>query len=51
MIKLRFSKRALEKDPLDWFKENNKKVGDIITTRIHEVLKTGVKLLLIKIKN
>ena len=42
--KIRFSKRALEKDPLDWFKDNNKKVGDIITTRIHEVLKTGVKV-------
>ena len=37
--KIRFSKRALEKDPLDWFKDNKKKVGDIITTRIHEVLK------------
>ena len=42
--KIRFSKRALEKDPLDFFKDNNKKVGDIITTRIHEVLKTGVKV-------
>ena len=42
--KIRFSKRALEKDPLDWFKNNKKKVGDIITTRIHEVLKTGVKV-------
>ena len=42
--KIRFSKRALEKDPLDWFKENKKKVGDIITTRIYEVLKTGVKV-------
>ena len=42
--KIRFSKRALEKDPLDWFGNNNKKVGDIITTRIHEVLKTGVKV-------
>ena len=42
--KIRFSKRALEKDPLDWFKDNKKKVGDIITTRIHEVLKTGVKV-------
>ena len=42
--KLRFSKRALEKDPFDWFKTNNKKVGDIVTTRIHEVLKTGVKV-------
>ena len=42
--KIKFSKRALEKDPLDWFKDNKKKVGDIITTRIHEVLKTGVKV-------
>ena len=42
--KIKFSKRALEKDPLDWFKDNNKKEGDIITTRIHEVLKTGVKV-------
>ena len=42
--KVRFSKRALEKDPLDWFKDNNKKIGDIITTRIFEVLKTGVKV-------
>ena len=42
--KIRFSKRALEKDPLDWFKDNKKKAGDIVTTRIHEVLKTGVKV-------
>jgi len=42
--KIRFSKRALDKDPLDFFKDNNKKVGDIITTRVHEVLKTGVKV-------
>ena len=42
--KIRFSKRALGKDPLDWFKTNRKKVGDIITTRIHEVMKTGVKV-------
>ena len=42
--KIRFSKRALNKDPLDWFKDNKKKVGDIITTRIHEVLKSGVKV-------
>ena len=42
--KLRFSIRALEKDPFDWFKENNKKEGSIITTRVHEVLKTGVKV-------
>ena len=42
--KIRFSKRALSKDPLDWFKDNKKKVGDVITTRIHEVLKSGVKV-------
>jgi len=42
--KIRFSKRALEKDPFDWFKDNKKKIGNIITTRIHEVLKTGVKV-------
>jgi len=48
--KIRFSKRALEKDPLDWFKDNKKKVGDIVTTRIHEVLKTGVKVSLDKEK-
>ena len=42
--KVRFSKRALEKDPLDWFKDNNKRIGDVITTRVHEVLKTGVKV-------
>ena len=42
--KIKFSKRALEKDPLDWFKDNNKKLGDIVTTRVHEVLKTGVKV-------
>ena len=34
----------MDKDPLDWFKDNNKKVGDVITTRIHEVMKTGVKV-------
>ncbi len=48
--KIRFSKRALDKDPLDFFKENKKKVGDIITTRIHEVLKTGVKVTIDKDK-
>ena len=42
--KVRFSKRALERDPMEWFKDNNKKVGDIITTRIYEVLKSGVKV-------
>ena len=30
--KIRFSKRALDKDPLDWFKDNREKVGDVITT-------------------
>ena len=42
--KLKFSKRALDRDPLEWFKENNKKLGDIVTTRVHEVLKSGVKV-------
>jgi small subunit ribosomal protein S1 len=42
--KIRFSKRALNKDPLDWFKNNKKKVGNVITTRIHEVLRSGVKV-------
>ena len=42
--KIRFSKRALDSNPLDWFKDNKKKIGDIITTRIHEVLRTGVKV-------
>ena len=48
--KIRFSKRALDKDPFDWFKDNGKKIGSIITTRIHEVLKTGVKVTLDKEK-
>ena len=42
--KIRFSKRALERDPLSWFAENKKTIGDVITTRVHEVLKTGVKV-------
>jgi len=42
--KIRFSIKALEKDPFDWFAKNKKKVGSIITTRVHEVLKTGVKV-------
>jgi len=42
--KLRFSVKAMQKDPFDWFKENKKKEGSIITTRVHEVLKTGVKV-------
>ena len=49
--KIKFSKRALEKDPMDWFKDNNKKIGSIITTRIHEVLKTGVKVSIDKDKD
>ena len=42
--KIRVSKRALDKDPWDYFKDNNKKVGDVITTKVYEVLKTGVKV-------
>ena len=34
-------REANEKDPWNFFKENNKSVGDIITTRVIEVLKTG----------
>ena len=33
--KIRFSKRALDKDPLDWFKDNKKKVGNIITCLLY----------------
>ena len=40
--KLRFSIRATEKDPLSWFED--KKVGDIVTTTVKEVMKTGVKV-------
>ena len=35
---------------MDWFKDNNKKVGDVITTKIHEVMKTGVKVYIDKDK-
>ena len=42
--KIRFSLRALQKDPMDWFKENNKKVGDVITTTVIESMKSGVKV-------
>ena len=42
--KIRFSIRALEKDPMDWFKDNNKKEGDIITTTVHETMRTGIKV-------
>ena len=48
--KIRFSRRALEKDPLDWFKDNKKNIGDVVTTRIKEVLKTGVKVAIDKEK-
>ena len=48
--KIRFSKRALDKDPLDWFKDNGKKIGSIVTTRVQEVLKTGVKVTIDKEK-
>tara|TARA_A100001015_G_scaffold293944_1_gene371156 strand:- start:196 stop:1917 length:1722 start_codon:yes stop_codon:yes gene_type:complete len=34
-------REANEKDPWSFFKDNNKKIGDIITTRVIEVLKTG----------
>ena len=40
----------MEKDPFDWFKDNKKSVGDVITTRIYEVLKTGVKVAIDKDK-
>tara|TARA_Y100000817_G_scaffold314853_1_gene315558 strand:+ start:2722 stop:4449 length:1728 start_codon:yes stop_codon:yes gene_type:complete len=39
--KAKVSKRKLDKDPWDYFKQNNKKTGDIITTRVIEALKTG----------
>ena len=42
--KIRFSMRALERDPMVWFKENKKKIGSIITTTVHEVMKTGIKV-------
>jgi len=42
--KIKISKRMLDKDPMEWFKDNKKEVGDIITTRVHEVLKSGVKV-------
>jgi len=42
--KIRLSILALEKNPLDWFVENNRKVGDVITTTVQEVMKNGVKV-------
>ena len=35
---------------MNWFKENNKKVNDIITTKVYEVSKTGVKVAIDKEK-
>ena len=35
------SVRELGPDPWDFFKNNNKKVGDVITTKVTEVLKSG----------
>ena len=49
--KIRFSIRALERDPMDWFRENKKKIGDVITTKVHEVMKTGIKVLVGNDKN
>ena len=48
--KIKLSLRALEKDPMDWFNDNGKKVGDVITTRVFEVLKTGLKVAIDKDK-
>ena len=42
--KIKLSIRSLDKDPMDWFSENRKKVGDVITTKVHEVSKSGVKV-------
>ena len=42
--KIRLSIRSLGKDPMSWFEENKKKVGSIISTKVVEVLKTGVKV-------
>ena len=39
-----YKRQVLDYDPLSWFKDNNKKVGNIITTRINEVSKTGVRV-------
>jgi hypothetical protein len=36
--------------PLSWFKDNNKKAGDVISTRILEVLTTGAKVSIDKAK-
>ena len=35
---------------MDWFKDNKKNVGDVITTRVLEVLKTSLKVYIDKEK-
>lgn len=42
--KIRFSRRKLDDDPLSWFQQNGKKVNDILTTNVYEVMKTGIKV-------
>ena len=42
--RIRLSIRSLEKDPMDWFKQNKKKIGSIISTKVVEVSKAGVKV-------
>ncbi len=42
--KIRFSLRQCSEDPFNWFKTNKKKIGSIISTKVVEVLKTGVKV-------
>ena len=42
--KIRFSRRKIDDDPLSWFQQNGKKVNDILTTNVYEVMKTGIKV-------
>ena len=42
--KLKFSVRQLEEDPILWFKNNKKKIGDVITTTVQEIMKNGIKV-------
>ena len=42
--KIRLSIRALQPSPWDWFKDNNKKLNSVISTKVVEVLRTGVKV-------
>ncbi len=44
--KIKLSIRALEKDPMSWFESNKKDIGDVITTTVQEVMKTGVKVII-----